>query len=260
MLTTKELTWFLSLKLGEVEEVIQFTRALTNQVFLINLKNGQQVIFKRLNSKARNLTIRKSELLVQGLASDKGISPRIIADCQQYRVLEYISGTVFEDTRLTTDAIILLAVQLDKIHQLPAKFALPQCLADELVTLNNQLNHLTDQKEFNHFWQLAQKLDRNSPMDTLCHGDLSFNNMIKAEDGTIKVLDWEYTVRACPAYDLAFSCAINKFNEQQQKILIDRYYRLSKTNSLNYLQQLHHESALYLSVFNYLNRLWVKCF
>lgn len=260
LLTTKELTWFLGLGLGEIEEIMQFTHALTNHVFLISLKNGQQVVFKRLNLKARDLSIRKSELLVQSLASGEGISPQVIADCEQYRVSEYITGTVFTDRALTTETVKILATQLYKIHQLPAKFALSQCLADELVTLNNQLNKSVDQNEFNYFWQLAQKLDKNSPMDTLCHGDLSFNNMIKADDESVKILDWEYTVLACPAYDLAFSSAINEFNEQQQKILIDYYYALNKMNNVDDLQQLQAETILYLSVFKYLNKLWANVF
>ena len=208
----------------------------------------------------RDLTIRKSELRVQRLASDEGISPKVIADCQQFRVLEYISGNVLTSNSPMQESISILVSQLHKIHQLPAKFALPQCLADELMTLNNQLNQSTDQKAFTHFWQLARQLDKSSPMDTLCHGDLSFNNLIKADDGSIKVLDWEYTVLACPAYDLAFSCAINQLNEQQQKLMIDRYYALNKINNEDGLQQLHQQSALYLSVFNYLNTLWAKCF
>jgi thiamine kinase-like enzyme len=259
LLTTEELTWFLSLGLGKIEEITQFTHALTNHVFLINLENGQQVVFKRLNLKARDLSIRKSELLVQRLASGEGISPRVIADCEQYRVSEYITGTVLTDSA-TTETVKLLATQLYKIHQLPAEFALSQCLADELVTLNNQLNKSIDQIEFNYFWQLAQKLDKSSPMDTLCHGDLSFNNMIKAKDGSVKILDWEYTVLACPAYDLAFSSAINEFNEQQQKKFIDYYYALNKTNNLDDLQQLQAETILYLSVFKYLNKLWANVF
>lgn len=259
-LTAKEVTWLLSLSLGEIDNITQFTNGLTNQVFLITFENSKQVVFKRLNLKARDLTIRKSELRVQQLASDEGISPKVIADCQQYRVLEYISGHVFTSDSPTQETISILVSQLHKIHQLPANYALPQCLANELMTLNNQLHQSTDQAVFSHFWQLAQQLDQDSPKDTLCHGDLSFNNIIQADDGSIKVLDWEYSVLACPAYDLAFSCAINQLNKQQQKLMIDRYYALNKINNEDYLQQLHQQSALYLSVFEYLNKLWAKCF
>ena len=260
LLTTEELAWLSSLHLGEITKVQQFSNALTNHVFLLTIENELQIVFKRLNSKARDLDMREKELAVQHMASARGLSAKVIADCQHYRVVQYIAGDVLSDSALTGETIEQLALQLRLIHQLPAKYAAPQALADELLKLNNQLNQDIDQSEFCYYWRLATQLDANSAKDTLCHGDLSFNNIIQMSDGQIKILDWEYAVLACPAYDLAACCCINGFNPEQQAQLIEHYYLLHKNHLSLSLAQLQENTALYYSVFTYLNELWKACF
>ena len=263
-LTDAELIWLAGLNLGKIVSVQQFAQALTNQVFLLTDENGQQTIFKRLNLKARDRQDRKRELAVQKLASERGLSPKVLADCDKYRVQEYIKGGIFDSASIDHHTIELLATQLQIIHRLPAKYAHPQRLAFELLLLKKelkkQLNRAIDESEFQRFLQLAIQLDKSSTKDILCHGDLSFNNLLQAENGQIKILDWEYAVLACAAYDLAACCSINGLSSEQQAQLINHYYLLHKHHLSLSLAQLKKECALYLSVFTYLNELWDFCF
>lgn len=263
-LTADELIWLSSLNLGKIVSVRQFAHALTNQVFLLTDENGQQVVFKRLNLKARDRQDRKRELAVQKLASDQGLTPEVLADCEQYRVQSYIKGDILDSASIDHHTIELFASQLQIIHQLPAKYARPQRLAFELLALKKELkkqrNKAIDEGEFQRFLQLATQLDNSCTRDTLCHGDLSFSNLLQAENGQIKILDWEYAVLACSAYDLASCCCINAFSSEQQAQLINHYYLLHKQHLAVSLAQLKKECALYRSVFAYLNELWEVCF
>ena len=260
ILTGDELIWLAGLNLGQIVNVQQLDHALTNQVFLLTDDNAQQTVFKRLNLKARDRQDRKRELSVQKLASDRGLTPKVLADCDKYRLQEYIKGNSLHSTAVDNHTIELLAAQLQIIHQLPAQHAQPQRLAFELQLLKKQLSRPIDECKFQRFLQLATQLDKSSTRDILCHGDLSLNNLLQAENGQIKILDWEYAVLACSAYDLAACSCINAFSSEQQAQLINHYYFLHKPHLSLSLAQLKKETALYLSVFTYLNELWALCF
>lgn len=264
LLTADELLWLSRLNLGKIVSVQPLVCALTNHVFLLTDDKAQQIVFKRLNLNARDRQARARELAVQKLASERGLSPEVLGECEHYRAQSYIKGKVLDSSAVDHHFIELLAAQLQIIHQLPAKHAQPQRLAGELLLLKKQLNKQRNkavaEKRFQHFLQLATELDKSSPKDTLCHGDLSFNNLVQAESGQIKILDWEYAVLACPAYDLASCCAINGFTSAQQIQLINHYYRLHTEPLPLSLAQLQKECALYRSVFACLNQLWQLCF
>ena len=256
LLTADELAWLGELSVKPLVSVQQLSQAQTNQVFLITAQNNQQFIFKRLNINARNRYHRKQELAVHKMASDCNLSPKVLGDCSQYRLQAYIKGKTLNNSVTTPHILKQVAAQLRMIHQLPAKYAPLQSLTDELLILNKKSSGGIISDEFQHFLQLATQLDKSSSQDILCHGDLSFNNLVQTENRQMKILDWEYAVLACPAYDLASCCCINDFNIEEQELLIRYYYLSNKAHISQSLDQLYKESALYHSVFTYLNKLW----
>lgn len=260
LLTAQELTWLAGLNVGKILTVQRFEQARTNEVFLLTDVNYQQTVFKRLNLKARNRKNRKRELSVQKLASDRCLSPKVLADCEQYRLQEYLQGNTLAGSAADSERIELLAGQLHIIHQLPAKHAQPQHLAFELTALKKRLQRPVDEQEFRRVLALAAQLDKSCSKDVLCHGDLSLSNLLQVENGELKILDWEYAVLATPAYDLAACSSINALTEQQQTELISHYYLLDNAQQTHSLAQLKEECGLYRSVFNYLNQLWLLCF
>jgi thiamine kinase-like enzyme len=259
LLKTDELNWLADLHLGKFVTVQEFTDSRTNQVFLIKTDNQQHYIFKRLNNKARDRGDRQSELLVQKLASDRDLSSKVLASCDNYRLQEYFQGEII-DSRAPERCTELLALQLHRIHQLPALHAQPQHLAIELQKLKEQLTQPIDESRFKRFLEQAKQLDKSCCADTLCHGDLSFNNILQNKNRQISILDWEYAVLACAAYDLAACSSINGLNQTQQILLIEHYYMLNQEKLSLSLSQLKKQYALYLSLFTYLNQLWLLVF
>lgn len=258
MLSEQELTWLKAQNVAEVNSVKQFKHALTNEVFLIHCVDEQQFIFKRLNQQARSTDDRHAEFLVQRLASQKILTPKVLAHNDVYKLQQYIKGELLPtDSDNLTE---LLATQLQRIHQLPALYAPNQRLLFELERLKKQLKKPVDSCYFKSMIELAKQLDDSCACDTLCHGDLSLNNILLASDKKIVILDWEYAVIACPAYDLAFCNCINAFTERECEQLIAHYYLQIQPQPNFSLKSLQKECVLYLKLFNYINELWSLCF
>ena len=258
MLNQQEISWLQTHHVGPITKVTKFENALTNDVFLITDQNNNAFIFKRLNQQARSKQDRKEEFLVQQLASQQSLTPSVLAHNERYKLQQFIKGELIAEDSDGMDQ--LLAEQFHRIHKLPAEGAPKQRLVFELQRLKTQLPVNTDESRFNEMLTLASELDKRSACDTLCHGDLSLNNILQGDDDNLYILDWEYAVIATPAYDLAFCNCINQFSASQSQALIAAYYaKISgvKPSSLDSLQK---ECDLYLKLFNYINELWAICF
>ena len=67
----------------------------------------------------------------------------------------------------------------------------------------------------------AEYDDRFSPT-VICHNDLVADNILDA--GELKLIDFEYAVRAAPVLDLASIAAMNRMNARQRRLLVEAYY------------------------------------
>lgn len=257
-LNVNEINWLSEQNVGEIVHINRFENALTNAVFLVTNNENARFIFKRLNRAARSDDDRESEFLVQQLASQQGLTPKVLAHSKDYKLQQYINGDLIPTNSANLSE--LLATQFHRIHQLPALHAPKQRLVFELQRLKKQLPVSTDEVRFNKMNELAKKLDTSSACDILCHGDLSLNNILQGSDGVLYILDWEYAVIACIAYDLAFCNCINGFSETECEALIANYHAQFINPPKQSLQSLQKECQLYFELFNYINELWSLCF
>ncbi|PKG40263.1 phosphotransferase [Psychromonas sp. Urea-02u-13] len=258
MLSNSELVWLNNQCVGDVIAVEQFTHALTNDVFLITNDAHKQFVFKRLNRDARSDEDRQAELLVQKLASEHALTPTVLAHNASYKLQQYIRAELLPAN--SENRFEILAQQLMRIHQLPALHAPKQRLAFELNRLKKQLDMAIDGQRFQAMLALADQLDKSSENNTLCHGDLSLNNVLQGKGSRYYILDWEYAVIACPAYDLAFCNCINGFSKSHSETLISHYYSALTPPQTESLQSLQKKCDLYLKIFIYINELWTLCF
>jgi thiamine kinase-like enzyme len=259
-LTSNELTWISAQQSEQLVAIEPLVQALTNVVFLLTLANNKKLIFKRLNLSARDIGDRKCEFKVDKLATVAGLTPKAIACCRRYKLQEYFSGKELSCLPINKELINLLALQLKKIHQLPALHAQPQSLSLTLKQLKKRIKLTIDEAHFSVMLKCASVLDKDSAKNVLCHGDLSLHNLLINNQQQVMILDWEYATLACPAYDLASCMCINRLDSLQQESLIAEYHRLHQANIFISLAVLRKECSLYLSVFSYLNALWEKCF
>lgn len=57
-----------------------------------------------------------------------------------------------------------------------------------------------------------------------CHNDLVAENFLKAEDGTIYLIDWEYSGMNDPMWDIAALFLENNFTEENQDYFLNHYF------------------------------------
>lgn len=200
------------------------------------------------------------EFKLDKLATLAGLTPKVIACCRRYKLQEYFAGETLSCFPISKKTLNLLALQLKKIHQLPALHAQPQRLSLTLKQLKERIKTGIDEEYFSVMLKRAMTLDKSSAKNVLCHGDLSLHNLLINNQQQIMILDWEYATLACPAYDLASCMCINNLDSPQQESLIAAYHHLHQAKILLSLSALRRECQLYFSVFSYLNALWGKCF
>ncbi|AGH80821.1 aminoglycoside phosphotransferase [Psychromonas sp. CNPT3] len=258
LLSPDERKWLSELCHLKIISVQKVAHAITNRVFVLHCIDNKKFIFKRLNVQARTATQRACEYQLQQLLSKLNLTPKVIAIKGSYKLQAFIAGETPKE--VNTDSLTLLATQLSIIHQIPTKIAPLQCLASELKDLKKHSDRYVDEKEHAFYRQLATDLDHSSAKDTLCHGDLSLLNIVKTASGEVQILDWEYAVLACSAYDLASCCCINQLNEADENYLLDHYYDLYAEHLVIDKEKLKKEYVQYLSLFRYINKLWTDHF
>ena len=57
-----------------------------------------------------------------------------------------------------------------------------------------------------------------------CHNDLVAENFLKAEDGTIYLIDWEYSGMNDPMWDIAALFLENSFSDESQEYFLTHYF------------------------------------
>jgi len=70
---------------------------------------------------------------------------------------------------------------------------------------------------------LAASFEERFPAATPCHNDLVAANIL--DDGTIRLIDFEYAALSAPILDLASLAALNDFDAAQRTCLVAAYYR-----------------------------------
>ncbi len=155
------------------------------------------------------------------------------------------------------DKLQILATVLINLHSTDISImeasSLPfQALHNNLKTLAQQSKQQLPKSILKLAKDLDQQAQDNGTHNVLCHGDLSFSNILVA--AKIKIIDWEYARLAPPEYDLAACICINRLNEHDSQILIDSY----SNHAPNDYQLLPKLIKQYIEIFTTLNKLWTQ--
>ena len=197
--------------------------------FLLTVRDRQYVLRRPVVGAAGLLTLA-AEAQVMQAAADAGLAPRVVGvdPASGLLLTEYLASTVRWTTADIREPgnIDRIASLLRVLHQVPSrapKFGAAQITARYLAAPGTQDSALVSWRD--ELVALAHDYDANYPATALCHNDLVAANVL--DDGGLKLIDFEYAVRAAPVLDLANLTGMNDFTPAQCRHLLDAYYRRS---------------------------------
>ncbi|OZS44623.1 phosphotransferase [Photobacterium sanguinicancri] len=152
--------------------------------------------------------LHESQVLLQ--LQEKPFSPNVLLLVDDGLLVEWLAGEVHHtpcdlDTMMSLQARIhqcVAPVHTLDVHEKAALYW-RAILPDD--------KHAELESVFNRFQQTAQPYA--FPL-TCCHFDLGYYNVIRCEDQTDAVIDWEYSAAGDPALDLAMTIQANDYERE----------------------------------------------
>jgi thiamine kinase len=229
---------------------------LTNQSWLVRARQDD-IVVRISNSAEQALQIdRQSEALVLAAVSEAGIGPDVLLCDPSQRVLvtRYLGDTWAETDAVKEENIQRLGQLFRRLHRVSPptgvrRVELNDTLEGYFRTLQERGMQpaLTTKSLRERALQVAMKLRENSAA-TLCHNDVHHLNV--TDDGTLRLIDWEYAGVGQRLFDLASVCVYHKYDKLQREQLLSAYTSLTELTTWHRL-----ELACWL--FDYVRDLWL---
>ncbi|WP_197414334.1 phosphotransferase [Lacimicrobium alkaliphilum] len=217
------------------------------------LQAGQQRYFlkcfadntpTRLNRQA--LFSMQKQLAAAGLASEPCYLSEqcsfMLETWQEVRTLEDIEVSVEEK-------VLILAGRMARIHQQNIDCPELDLVSDwhhylQLAGIESGVLY-NKVAEYQQYWQQLPKI-------TFCHHDLAFAHLCIQPQGL--VLDWEYQARSVAEFDLACAILVNQLDDQQARMLVERYGEATRQDTL----ALWHQAQALLPLAELTSELWYR--
>ena len=246
----------LGVSLDAVLSVDAIKHGLTNESWLVRTARDDVVV--RISNTADGVLQidRQSEALVLAAVAEAGIGPEVLLcdPAERTLVTRYLGDTWREQDATLEENILRLGQLFRRLHRItPPTGARRLELSDSLegyfrtLELRGVQSALMTKALRERALQVAMKLRENSAA-TLCHNDVHYLNV--TDDGTLRLLDWEYAGVGQRLFDLASVCVYHKYDKMQREQLLGAYTSLTEITTWHRL-----ELACWL--FDYVRDLWL---
>lgn len=173
---------------------------------------------------------RAHEYTATMLAASHGIAPAVVAFLQPegHLVIRYIEGVEWSWSDIRQPQIIeRIAQRIRQMHSLPAvsfSFSPFRFIEHYLAAAKQYAVAVPPQlPQIMHHMERIERLEQANPWPTVfCHNDLVRRNFL--DDGTVRILDWEYAGMNTPFFDLALVCENHQFTAEQEQMLLSAYF------------------------------------
>ena len=168
---------------------------------------------------------RQFEYEIQKKAYKKNITSNPIFFNDDLIIYEYIRG--IHKTKLTNKDIKNLITKVKKYH----KFKVKEKIYDFKNDFHDYSKILKDNKSkriIKKSLEILKKIKKNKKDFVLTHHDLNPKNIIFNETG-FKIIDWEYAGMNDSFFDLASICIEFKLNKNEEKIVLNSYFKTKKS-------------------------------
>jgi len=214
---------------GRPASVEPIKHGLTNASWLVR-GSADTVVVRLSNTDENSLQIdRVSEATIMALVAGQGIGPEVIhSDPARHLLVTRYAGATWSDAdAMEPSHIDRVAVLLGRLHGLPLPTGIRQV---ELLSVVDGYLHTLDvhgvafdvsvPKLRVRAREVAASL-QHQPEIRLCHNDVHALNIV--DDGTLRLIDWEYSGLGERLFDLASICVYQKYDKARRERLLHAY-------------------------------------
>ncbi|MGB3752088.1 MAG: choline/ethanolamine kinase family protein [Arcobacteraceae bacterium] len=192
---------------------------------------------------------RNFEFQIQKKASQKNIAPKpFVLDLENFLMItEFING--INRYTLTNLELIKLTKTIKKFHSFNTNQK-EYDLKKDFQSYHDILKDKDSKEMSKASFQELKKLKKYKKQLVLSHHDLNAKNIIFTKN-SIKIIDWEYAGINDLFFDLASVCCEFNLSTQQQKLLLNTYFKKTAKKDMSKLKS-------YTIIYKNLCLLWFK--
>lgn len=247
---------------GRLDSVERIKHGLTNASWLVRGSTGALVI-RLSNTDEVSLQInRASEALILDLVADAGIGPEVICCDPPHHLLvtRYAGATWSDADAIDPVNIDRIALLLRRLHSLAPPDGIRR--VDLLAVVDGYLSTLDTHGVHCEAGapmlrararEVAALLQEQAEL-RLCHNDVHALNLI--DDGTLRLIDWEYAGLGERFFDLASICVYQKYDKPRREQLLRAYEGSDRAEPLEQPGRSWHRLELCCWLFDYVRDLW----
>ena len=228
--------------MGELNDILERLRAtlgpsdgppveleggITNRNFRVTL-GGAEYVVRRPGKDTDLLGIdRDTERIATEAAAGLGLAPAVAASLEDCLVTSFVPCAQLDARELAACAEEIGRV-LRRVHdsgvRLPSEFRVGSLLEAYAGVLRTRARELS--AGYRRAASLAAEIEAAlAPVPPRpCHNDLLAGNIIRALDGRMMFVDWEYAGMGDPRFDLGNLSVNNEFDEAADERLLGAYY------------------------------------
>jgi thiamine kinase-like enzyme len=184
---------------------------------------------------------REAEHVATSIAADLGVGPEVVAflEPEGYLVTRFVEGSPLpvEEVR-RSETLRRVAETLRRIHDgpaFPARFDSFRVVEAYLATAASR--GVAVPQEYARAKRTADEIERarGRQPERPCHNDLLNANFI-AQDGSVRIVDWEYAGMGDRFFDLANFSINHELTDEQNEELLTAYFGKAAAEDMHALR------------------------
>ncbi len=235
-------------------KTMPLTGGITNQNFRVDV-NGESFVLRICGADTELLGIeRQAEYIANVAAGQLGIAPQVyhVILPEHYLVTRFIDGKPVPPEEMgKPENICRVAQAIKKFHtldlEIPSVFS-PFRRVEQLTLVSRQY-HSPFPPNFDWLMERMREVETVFQCDPFvphpCHDDLLNANFLQEENGTMRILDWEYSGMGDIYFDLANFSSHHRFDDDQAHFLLECYFgavtpkRFARLQLMRPMSELH---------------------
>lgn len=214
---------------GDIHDIVPLKDGVTNKSFKFAI-NGDEFVFRLPGYGTDKLINRANEKATYVALGPIDISDEIVSfdEHSGIKISRYYPNSCIADPFHDEDLRVSME-KIKKVHEMELKVG-------HSVDIANMIEYyfsLAEGIDAIHFADIDQVRDKVALLlklkeklaipEILCHGDYAHTNVLKLENGEVRLIDWEYSGMADPIMDVSMYAIYAQFDRARIELSLDYY-------------------------------------